>query len=105
MGYRLIRIIGEGRDLDITRYIRHIEKPNNSRENMGEPAMKAILLYADIDNEDQELFKLQQRRLCLVTAIKVKEQRTFNRNLALIPCEQSWNCISCIDGGIYNKYI
>ena len=97
-------------DMDITRYFRHIEKVNKSRETVEEPAMKAVFLYVKRTWEDQlwrlyfstsisamktkNCSKLQKRRLHLVMVIKVEQQRrNFNRNLALIPCEHSWNFI------------
>ena len=35
--------------------------------------MKVVFLYVDFGNEGQELLKLQQRRLCLVTKTKAEE--------------------------------
>lgn len=58
MDYNLIEIFYGGRDLDITRYFRHIEKENKSRENVGEPTMKIVFLYVDFSNEGHEMLKL-----------------------------------------------
>ena len=40
---------------------------------MGEPTMKVVFLYVDFVHEGQELLKLVQRILHLVTTIKVEE--------------------------------
>ena len=105
VGYGLIGILGRGRDLDITRCSRHIKKANKRRENGSRFFQQRV---GNKCGGNQQWRPPQQWRLyfpMLIMTIKVEEQRmNFNRNLALIPCEQSWNCISWNDGRIYNDY-